>query len=253
MAARQIRRHASLEALSIAAAEELAELARAAVAQRGTFSIALSGGSTPKRMFQLLAAKGRAALPWDNIELWWGDERAVPPDHADSNYRMTRENLIDPLAIDAARVHRIHGEDEPAAAAAAYERELFAALGNPPVFDLVLLGMGSDGHTASLFPDSPALGETRAGVVANPVDSPLTKGKATRITLTAPALSAGRTIRFLCGGADKADALVAVLEGPRNPTRYPSQLIGGAVAWLVDEAAAAKLGGPAKDGPESKT
>jgi 6-phosphogluconolactonase len=247
----EIRRHAGLEALSAAAAEELADLARAAVGpsstRSGTFSIALSGGSTPKRMFQLLAAMGRDALPWDRIELWWGDERAVPPDHPDSNYRMTRENLIDPLGLDEARVHRIHGEDDPAAAAASYQRELFAALGDPPVFDLVLLGMGSDGHTASLFPNSPALDDKRAAVVANPVDSPLTKGKATRITLTAAALSAGRTIRFLAAGADKADALAAVLEGPRDPHRYPSQLIApvaGELAWLVDEAAAAKLGGP---------
>jgi 6-phosphogluconolactonase len=242
-----LRRYEGLDALSGAAAAELGAIARAAIAARGACSIALSGGSTPKRMFQLLAQQGRAALPWDHIDLWWGDERTVPPDHPDSNYRMTRENLIEPLGLDAARVHRIRGEDDPVAAAAAYERELIAALGAPPVFDLVLLGMGPDGHTASLFPGSPALAETRAGVVANPVDSPLTKGPATRITLTAAALSAGRHIRFLAAGADKADTLVAVLEGARDPNRYPSQLIapvsGGELAWLVDHAAAAKLGG----------
>ncbi|MBX3161148.1 MAG: 6-phosphogluconolactonase [Deltaproteobacteria bacterium] len=243
-----VRRYEGLDALSAAAAAELGAIAQAAIAARGTCAIALSGGSTPKRMFQLLARQGRAALPWDRIELWWGDERTVPPDHPDSNYRMTRENLIDPLGIDAAHVHRIRGEDDPAAAAAAYEQELLGALGDPPRFDLILLGMGPDGHTASLFPGSPALDETRAGVVANPVDSPLTKGATTRITLTAEALSWGRHIRFLAAGADKADTLVAVLEGPRDPRRLPSQLIaarGGELAWLVDDAAAAKLGGHA--------
>jgi 6-phosphogluconolactonase len=241
----KIRTFDGLDALSRAAAEELQEIAKAAVAARGSCSIALSGGSTPKRLFQLLAASGREALPWDQIDLWWGDERTVPPDHADSNYRMAKETLIDPLQLPAQRVHRIAGElPDHAAAAAAYERELTTALGTPPVLDLVLLGMGPDGHTASLFPGSPALGETKRSVVANPVDSPVTKGPTTRITLTAPAINAARHIRFLVAGADKADSLAQVLKGPRNPTTYPSQLIAGSdLAWLVDGAAATRLGG----------
>jgi 6-phosphogluconolactonase len=237
-----IRKFGDLDALSRAAADEFATLAREAVAARGAFHVALSGGSTPKRLFQLLAERGRGALPWDQIELWWGDERTVPPDHKDSNYGMTREALIAPLQLT--RVHRIRGEDEPEAAARAYEQELVGALGTPPVFDLALQGMGPDGHTASLFPHSPALTETTRFVVANPVDSPLTKGKTTRITLTAPAINAARHIRFLVGGADKADSLAAVLDGPRDPQRFPSQLVAGVdTVWFVDAAAASKLGG----------
>ena len=241
-----VRRFSDLDALSRAAADELAGLARAAVAERGACSIALSGGSTPRRLFQLLAARGRAALPWERIDLWWGDERTVPPDHADSNYRMAREALIEPLGLAAARVHRIAGElADPAAAAAAYERALVDALGAPPVLDVVLLGMGPDGHTASLFPGSPGLDETRRWVIANPVTSPLVHGTTTRITLSAPAINAARHVRFLVAGADKAAALAAVLEGPRD-ARYPSQRIApapGDLAWLVDEAAAAGLRG----------
>jgi 6-phosphogluconolactonase len=239
---RAIRIHDSIDALSNAAADELVALAKSAIAARGRFDVALSGGSTPKRMFELLAARGRAAAPWNAIHLWWGDERCVAPDHPDSNYGMTKRTLIDPLKLDPARVHRIHGEDAPEAAAADYERELIAALEQPPVFDLVLLGLGPDGHTASLFPGSPALTETVRFVVANAVDSPLTKGKATRITLTAPAFARARHTRFLAAGSDKAGTLVAVLEGPRG--KFPSQLIEGVdLAWLVDRAAAAQLHG----------
>jgi 6-phosphogluconolactonase len=234
--------YADLEELSHAAADDFSALAREAIAARGVFHVALSGGSTPKRLFQRLAANGKDALPWDRIELWWGDERTVPPDDLESNYRMAREALIEPLQLT--HVHRIEGErPDHDAAALAYEREVIAALGSPPVFDLALQGLGSDGHTASLFPHSPALNETSRVVVANPVDSPLTNGKTTRITLTAHAINAARHIRFLVAGANKADALRAVLEGPRDPDRYPSQLIAGAdVVWLVDRAAAGTLG-----------
>ena len=240
-----VRRFADLDALSRAAADELIELARAAIAARGRWHVALSGGSTPKRLFQLLAARPDA-LPWDRIELWWGDERCVPPDHADSNYRMAREALIDPLrplGLDEARVHRIHGELDPGASARAYEDELRAVLGDPPVLDYALQGMGSDGHTASLFPDSPGLDAGPRWVVANPVRSPLVPGGAAmRITLTAPAINRARCVRFLVAGADKAGALAAVLEGPRDPRRYPAQLVGVSdLAWFVDEAAAAQL------------
>jgi len=236
----QIRKYADLDALSRAAAQDFVALAKEAVAARGVFHVLLSGGSTPKRLFQLLAAMGRAALPWDAIHLWWGDERCVPPDHADSNYGMTRATLIEPLGLG--NVHRIVGEGDPAAGARAYEEALVAALGSPPVVDLALQGMGPDGHTASLFPHSPGLAERTRFVVANPVDSPLTKGKTTRITLTYPAINAARHVRFLAGGADKAATLAAVLQGPRDAQTYPSQGVEGAdVQWLVDEAAAARL------------
>jgi len=252
MSGPQLRRFADLDALSGAAADDLAAIARAAVAERGACHIALSGGSTPRRLFQLLVERGPGALPWPQLALWWGDERTVPPDHADSNYRMAREALIDPAAafgLPAANVHRMAGElPDHAAAALAYERELVAALGTPPILDLVLLGMGPDGHTASLFPGSPALGETGRWVVANPVTSPLVHGQTTRLTFTAPAINAARHVRFLIAGADKAAALARVLTGPRDPTRYPSQLVApapGDLAWFVDAAAASSLGGPA--------
>ncbi len=244
-----IRRFEDPDALSHAAADELAGLVRAAVVDRGTCSIALSGGSTPKRLFQLLAQAGREALPWEHVDLWWGDERAVPPDHADSNYRMARETLIDPLGLAASHVHRIAGElADHEACARTYSRELVTALGSPPTFDIVLLGMGPDGHTASLFPGSPALGETSRWVVANPVTSPIVHGTATRLTLTAPAINAARHIRFLITGTDKAAALAQVIEGDRDPQRYPSQLIApdsGDLVWMVDAAAAAQLRGRA--------
>ena len=240
-----IRRFADPEALAVAAADEVVRIARG-TASGARAHIALSGGSTPRRMFELLAARGRDALPWDRVDLWWVDERTVPPDHPDCNYGMAKRALIDPLALDRARVHRMRGEDEPEAAARDYEQQLVAAVGDPPAFALVLLGLGPDGHTASLFPGSPALGEDRHSVVANRVDSPLTHGPTMRVTLTAPAINAARAVRFVVAGADKADALHAVLEGERNPLRCPAQLIrpaSGDLVWLVDDAAASKLRG----------
>jgi 6-phosphogluconolactonase len=245
----RVRKLPDLDAVSRAAADDLAALARVAVAARATCNIALSGGQTPRRLFQRLAERGRAALPWDDIELWWSDERTVPPDHADSNYRIAREALIDPLGISPSHVHRMAGElPDHDAAARACEDELTSALGTPPVLDLVLLGLGPDGHTASLFPGSPALHATDRWVVANPVTSPLVHGTTTRLTLTAPAVNAARHVWFLVAGADKAAALAQVLEGPRDPEHYPAQLIApanGTLVWFVDEAAAAQLRGGA--------
>ena len=222
-----VRRFPDLAALVEAAAAELATLVDQAVQARGTCHLALSGGSTPRPLYQRLATM---PLPWDRVELWWGDERAVPPDHTDSNYRMAREAMLD--AIAPAQVHRIAGELEPEAAAADYERELLERLGTPPVLDVALLGLGADGHTASLFPGSPAVRETTRWVVANRV-APDT----TRITMTAPALCASRHVRFLVAGAEKEAAVAAVREGPRDPDRYPAQLVTGAdVVWFVAEA-----------------
>lgn len=247
--ASDVRRFADLDALSRAAADELAAIARAAVADRGACHVALSGGSTPRRLFQILIERGADALPWPQLVLWWGDERTVPPDHAESNYRMAREALIDPAAafgLAASQVHRMAGElADHAAAAAAYERALTAALGVPPGLDVVLLGMGPDGHTASLFPGSPALADAEHWVVANRVSSPLVHGTTTRITFTARAINAARHVRFLVAGADKAASLAQVLTGPRDPSRYPSQLIApssGDLVWFIDAAAASALG-----------
>lgn len=225
----------SLDALSRAAASELVVLARAAT---GAFHVALSGGSTPKRLFQELTAVG-AAVPWDRVHLWWGDERCVPPDHPDSNYGMTRKTLIEPLGLDPTHVHRIAGERPPDEAAIAYEGALVAAIGAPPAFDLLYLGMGPDGHTASLFPGSPGLAETTRLVIANPIDSPLAHGKATRITLTYPALAAAKHTRFLVCGSDKATMLSRVVRGDRT---LPSALVTGAdVVWMIDRGAAELL------------
>ncbi|MBA3818849.1 MAG: 6-phosphogluconolactonase [Deltaproteobacteria bacterium] len=233
-----VRRFTDLEALSSGAADDLAALIHEAVEARGACRIALAGGSTPRRLYEQLA---KLQLPWDRLDLWWGDERTVPAENVDSNYRMVRVALFDVLGTNTIeRVHRIAGEHDPVEAAAAYERELVGVLGVPPVLDVVLLGLGVDGHTASLFPGSPALAETSRWVVATEVSQLQT----TRITLTAPALRAARHIRFLVAGADKAAALAAVLEGPRDPDRYPAQLVADAptdVTWLVDDAAAAEL------------
>ncbi len=248
-----IERLADLDSLSRAATAEVLRRGAAAIAARGRFHLALSGGSTPRRLMQLLAAAGPGALPWERVELWWCDERAVPPEHPDSNYGLVRQHLIAPLCaagVDEAalRLHRMRGEagdlDE---AAADYQRQLIETLGEPPVLDLAVLGLGPDGHTASLFPDSPAL-TAAAGrwAVANRVRSPLVGGEATRLTLTAATLGAARHALMLVAGADKAAALREVLTGPRDPRRYPAQLLADSprpVQWLIDDAAAAALPG----------
>jgi 6-phosphogluconolactonase len=232
-----------LDALSRAAADDLRAIAGRAIAERGTCHVALSGGSTPKRLFDVLVAMGRQALPWDRIHLWWGDERTVPPDHPDSNYGMARAHLIDPLGLSL--VHRMQGDTDPGFAAREYERHLVAALGAPPVLDLVWLGMGPDGHTASLFPGSPGVqGIDTRYVIANPVDSPYAHGKTTRITLTFQTINAARWVRFLVAGADKAEHVREVLAGA--PGIFPAQRVQprhGELAWFLDAASAAQLGG----------
>lgn len=226
------------DTLARVAADELRDIVLEAVRSRGVCHVALSGGSTPKALFGVLAAHGRDWMPWDDVVLWWGDERTVPPDHKDSNYGMAKQYLLDPLGLT--RAHRMEGERDPETAARDYERLMIDALGTPPALDYNLLGMGKDGHTASLFPRSPGLGETSKFVIANPIDSPLAGGSTTRITITWPAIAAARHTRVLVAGADKAEVLAAVHEGP--PGSYPSQNISGPdVRWLVDEAAASKL------------
>jgi 6-phosphogluconolactonase len=233
----KVQKFADLDALSRAAADDFIALVTAST---GAFHVALSGGSTPKKLFDVLVQRGKAAVPWERVELWWGDERSVPPDHPDSNYGMTKQHLIDPLELDPARIHRLPGERPAIASAADYERALVHALGAPPIFDLVWLGMGPDGHTASLFPNSPGVRDKSSYVIANAVDSPLTKGPTTRLTVTFPVIDAARHVRILVGGADKADTLAQVQTGPNE--RYPSSLVTGVdVIWFVDQAAAAKL------------
>jgi len=234
------QKFADLDALSRAAADEFISLV-VAQPEGAPFHVALSGGSTPKKLFDVLVARGRNALPWERVELWWGDERCVPPEHPDSNYGMTKAHLIDPLQLGPAKIHRLAGERPPIQAAQEYESALVGALGAPPIFDLVWLGMGPDGHTASLFPGSAGVREKQAFVIANEVDSPLTQGPTTRLSVTFPVIDAARRVRFLVGGADKAATLAEVATGPNE--RYPSSLVAAAdTVWLIDEAAGQKLG-----------
>jgi 6-phosphogluconolactonase len=228
-----------------AAAEEVLHAAKDAVEQRGRFTIALSGGSTPKSLFNLLATNARTVLPWDRTFFFWGDERHVPPTDPDSNYRMAEETMLSKIPVAAGNVFRIPTENPDAAAAAeAYEQTLrkFFQLGPAefPVFDLVLLGMGPDGHTASLFPGSAGLHEKARLVIANWVD----KMKTSRLTLTLPVLNAARCVAFLVSGTDKAAVLKTVLEEDAPAEQYPSKLIrpnNGKLIWLVDRAAASAL------------
>jgi 6-phosphogluconolactonase len=236
--------------LARAAADEVVRLAGESVAARGRFTFVLSGGSTPRSLFTLLAdphESFRERIAWNAVHVFWGDERCVPPDHPDSNYRMAREALLDHVPIPAANVHRIAAENPDAAAAAAqYDAELgaFFALADSalPRFDLVLLGLGPDGHTASLFPGNAAVHETAHRVIAPFVEKLGTH----RITLTAPVLNHAAVVIFLVSGAEKVAALAAVLEGARQIDLYPAQIIqpdDGALVWLVDNAAAQGLTG----------
>jgi 6-phosphogluconolactonase len=227
------------------AAERIVDAADSASREGRTFSIALSGGSTPKALFELLATNlYKPRIKWPNVEVFFGDERNVPPDHADSNYRMAREALLSKVPIPGDNVYRMHGELDANEAAKQYGqmlKEKFPSTGSGSGgdggLDLVLLGMGDDGHTASLFPGTAALGETRHRAVGNYVD----KLKAWRITLTAPFINRAKDVLVLVSGASKAKRLAEVLEGPRDPQRLPIQLINpteGRMTWLVDAAAA---------------
>jgi 6-phosphogluconolactonase len=242
---RDIRIFPNPQALFEAAAEDFVEQAKAAVQSRGQFTVALSGGSTPRGLFQVLSTKDHDLLPWKQMLFFWGDERHVPPDHPDSNYRMTYETLLSKVPVPATNIFRVPAEDPDAnQVAARYEktlRDFFKlAPGELPQFDLILLGMGPDGHTASLFPQSKGLLERKLLVIANWVE----KFSTFRITFTAPVLNAGRVVEFLVAGADKAPALQEVLEGNTSAELYPSKLVDptdGKLVWMVDQAAAASL------------
>lgn len=239
-------------ALARHAAQYFVEMVEEAVALRGRARIAISGGSTPKAAFELLAdpAQGwRARMPWNKLDLFWVDERCVPPDDAESNYRMTREAMLDRVPLRSSQIHRMEGELDPEAAAARYESDLrntFRLEGaESPRFDLVALGMGDDGHTASLFPHTEAINEMSRLVTANHVPQKNTW----RITLTWPVINDARSVFFLIGGAAKAQILHEVFTGPKDPERLPSQLIwpsSGILTLILDKAAAALL--PATDG-----
>jgi 6-phosphogluconolactonase len=236
-------------ALCQAAAQEFVRAAEAAVRAKGSCTVALSGGSTPKNLYTLLAsdATWRAQAPWDQIHFFWGDERHVPPEHADSNYRMAYEAMLSKVPIPPTNVHRIKGEYSDAGLVAhEYEqtlREVFRlSAGQFPRFDLVFLGLGPEAHTASLFPGTRALDEWQRLVVANWVG----KFDTDRITMTAPVFNNATDVIFLVSGEEKALALKAVLHGRYEPEQLPAQLIRphrGRLIWLVDQAAARWLQG----------
>ncbi|MFZ0307125.1 MAG: 6-phosphogluconolactonase [Candidatus Sulfotelmatobacter sp.] len=241
----ELRKLTTPQDLFQAAAEEVLRAAAEAIAQRGRFTIALSGGSTPRNLYTLIAANASASLPWDQMFFFWGDERHVPLNDPDSNYRMAKETLLSKVPIPPANIFPVPADNPDAAAAAqAYEdtlRKFFAlAAGEFPKFDLILLGMGPDGHTASLFPETAALQEKSRLVVANWVE----KLSNSRITFTLPVLNAARCVAFLVSGADKAAVLHEVLEGKAPGEKYPSKLvrpIEGKLIWFVDRAAASDL------------
>jgi 6-phosphogluconolactonase len=241
----ELRRLTTPQDLFQAAAEAFLGAASEAVAQRRRFVVALSGGSTPKNLYTLIAANASANLPWDQMFFFWGDERHVPPNDAESNYRMAKEALLSKVPIPPANIFPVPTDNPDASAVAdAYEQTVqkFFGLapGAFPRFDLILLGMGPDGHTASLFPETAALQEKSRLVVANWVE----KLKTSRITFTLPVLNAARLVAFLVSGIDKAAALREVFEGNAAGEKYPSKLVRpneGKLIWFVDKAAASEL------------
>jgi 6-phosphogluconolactonase len=244
---REVRVAPDAPALTRLAGEEVAARAAAAVAARGRFAIALSGGSTPRALYALLAdpaAPFRQRLPWASTHVFFGDERCVPPDHPDSNYGMARAALLAHVPIPPRQVHRMRGElPESETAALEYEAELAEAFslheGELPRLDLVLLGLGPDGHTASLFPGTAALEERSRLVVANYV----AKLGAYRLTLTYPVLDAARAVLFLVSGAEKAERVADVLERGADLPAARVRPSDGALLWFLDAPAAAQLSG----------
>jgi 6-phosphogluconolactonase len=250
----QVRVYRDADELALKAARHFARLADQYTIGCGRFTVALSGGSTPRKMFSILAEEPFLdTVPWSSIYFFWGDERCVPPNHPDSNYHMAWETLLSKAPVPSENIFRIPAEDpDPNRAAEEYSRTLTefflahatksgtAPLSNMPRFDLVLLGMGPDGHTASLFPHTPAIHNNESIVVANFIE----KFNAHRITLTAATINNARNVTFVVAGEDKAEALKNVIEGSYQPELYPSQLIrprNGTLLWLVDEAAARLL------------
>ena len=234
-------------AIAIRAAQEFVQAAAVAVRERNTFRVALAGGSTPKALYNLLASDPalRSQVPWDKMQVYFGDERHVGPDHADSNFRMASEAMLSKVPLKANQITRIKGEYPDAEQAAReYELALFERFklkpGEFPRFDLLLVGMGNEGHALSLFPGTKALHADGRVAVRNWVGKLYTE----RITLTAPAACAAAEILFMVTGTDKAPALKGVLEGPYEPEQLPAQLLqptNGKLLWLVDTAAGSML------------
>jgi 6-phosphogluconolactonase len=249
----EISIYANADSLARAAAERFVTIAETAIATRGRFAVALAGGSTPRKLYALLASDEFASRAnWPYVHFFWGDERCVPPDEPDSNYRMVRETLLNHIPIPVANVHRMRGEIDPNQAANSYEstlRDFFLEDTDPDTrkemqlkksFDLVLLGMGADGHTASLFPGTAAVLEEERWALAHYVS----KQGFWRITLTPAIINAAVYVLFAVTGEDKAARLNQVIAGPFQPDLLPAQSIQptyGKLLWLVDTAAASNL------------
>ena len=225
------------------AADFIVRQAQAAIAQRDRFTIALSGGGTPRPIYACLAdARYRNRIDWARVHVFFSDERCVRPDDERSNYYMAREALLDRVPLPAANVHRVQGEIDPVQAAAAYEEQLHGLFGAAtfPAFDLICLGLGDNGHTASLFPGTAVLREQAHGVLAQYVEVVAMW----RVTFTVPLINAARQVAFFVEGASKAEIMQRVLQGPYDPDVLPAQLVRpqpGQLSWLIDRAAAARV------------
>ncbi|MBV8148659.1 MAG: 6-phosphogluconolactonase [Candidatus Eremiobacteraeota bacterium] len=229
------------ETLAAAVADLFVGVGGMAIADRGAFRVALSGGNTPRSAYELLGKEPRSlSLSWSDVFIYFGDERCVPPDDEQSNYRMAKKAFLDAVALPPANVHRIRGEADPGIAANEYASILRSDLAQPPRFDLVLLGLGPDGHTASLFPGKPPDTDDNALVRAVFADSQMMW----RVTITPLIINLARVVAFAVEGVEKADILAKVLEGPYDPTTYPAQIVApkqGRLVWLIDELAAGML------------
>jgi 6-phosphogluconolactonase len=241
MTDRIIRVFPTPEVLAAEAANLIVEAADRTFISGDVFSIALSGGSTPKILYELLAGEPyRSQIDWPRVEVYFVDERCVPPDHKDSNFRMANEALLSKVPLKPENVHRMRGEIDPEEAAIEYGRLLKQKVGDSGAPDVILLGMGEDGHTASLFPGTPAVNETHHRVVANYAEHSTT-GKSWRLTMTAPFINRSPQVVVMVAGANKAETVRQVLEEDEDPQRYPIQLIrpvSGKLIWLMDAAAA---------------
>jgi 6-phosphogluconolactonase len=239
---RQVLIFPDIDALSRAAAERFVSLSETAIRSRGRFATALSGGSTPRRLYSFLGSSPYGEnINWKMVHLFWVDERCVSPSHGDSNYKLVADELLFKVAIREENIHRIHGEEKPELAAEQYEEELrrFFAPSRDPVFDLVVLGAGADGHTASLFPGSALLQERARAVVPVYREKP----GINRVSLTLPVLNRAAHVLFLVSGTEKADMVYEILAN-ENRKQYPAGLVqptDGELFWFIDKAAASKL------------
>lgn len=232
-----IKQYPSFAELAESATNTIAAIANHAITKRGRFSVALSGGNTTPPVYQQLAHKD---IAWQQVYTFWADERCVPPDHPDSNYGAVHQALLSQVPIPQENIYRMHGDIDPAQAAAEYEHQLRMFFGDVPRFDLIILGMGGDGHTASLFPGTAAIHETTRWVIGHYIE----KLDAWRMTLTPMVINQAAQVMFLVAGDGKAPALKQVLEGAYQPDLLPSQIVqpnDGELVWMIDDAAGALL------------